>query len=204
MRGLAKSHSFAAKRTGVWLSEWSTVGHVSSLFLAQGQTHEASWPVGGVTPKNSEILFGNSSITTTGERPSAQGEEQLGQQMSDVLKRLHLKVAFGRKWRFQNVHFSQVAEAPRKVRGRGFSIMYSRKLRGRATVQSRKHAVVVFLHARKRKRTSIPFLNPRRPRGSDSLFKPLAEAIPSHAAQAPRKASRRKENLRFLFGRNWV
>ena len=44
--------------------------------------------------------------------------------MSDVLKPLHLKVVFGRKYRFQNVDFSQVAQAPRKVRGRGFSFMY--------------------------------------------------------------------------------
>ena len=110
--------------------------------------------------------------------------------MSDVLKPLHLKVVFGRKYRFRNVDFSQVAEAPRKVRGRGFSFMHSRRLRGRATIQSRKQQVIVFLHARKRKRTSIPFLNPRKRRGSDSLFKPLAEGT-FHAAQAPRKPLRK-------------
>ena len=108
--------------------------------------------------------------------------------MSDVLKPLHLKVVFGRKYRFQNVDFSQVAEAPRKVRGRGFSIMYSRKLRGRATIQTRKQEIAVFLHARKRKQTSIPFLNPRKRRGSDSLFKPLAEGT---FAQGPRNPSRK-------------
>ena len=117
-------------------------------------------------------------------------------QLSDVLKPLHLKVVFGRKYRFQNFDFSQVAEAPRKVRRRGFSIMYPRKLRGRATVQSRKHEIVVFLHARKRKLTSISFLNPRKRRGCDSLFKPLAEGT-FHAAQAPRKPLRRGFEIFF-------
>ena len=116
--------------------------------------------------------------------------------LSDVLKPLHLK---GRKYRLQHVDFSQVAEAPRKVRGRGFSFMYSRKLRGRATIQSRKKGIVVFLHARKRKRTSIPFLNPRKRRD--------AEAIPSSTLLRkepfmPRKL--RGRDLLFLFGRNWV
>ena len=106
---------------------------------------------------------------------------------SDVLP-LHLKV-FGRTYR-QHVDFSQVAEAPRKVRGRGFSFMYSRKLRGRATIQSRKQEIVVFLHARKRKRASISFLNPQKRRGSDSLFKPLGEGT-FHATEAPRKPSRK-------------
>ena len=111
-------------------------------------------------------------------------------ELSDVLQPLRLKVAFGRQYRFQNVDFSQVMEAPRKVRGRGFSFMCSRKLRGRAAIQSRKQEIVVFLHARKRNRTSIPFLNPRKRRGSDSLFKPLAEGT-FHATQAPRKPSRK-------------
>ena len=114
--------------------------------------------------------------------------------VSDVLKPLHLDVVFGRKYRFQNVDFSQVAEALRKVRGRGFSIMYSRKLRGRATIQSRKQEIVVFLHARKRKQTSISFLNPRKRRGSDSLFKPLAEGT-FHPAQGPRKPSQKGFNI---------
>ena len=69
--------------------------------------------------------------------------------VSDLLKPLHLKVVFGRNYRFQNVDFCQVAEAPRKVRGKGFSFMYSRKFRGRATFQSREQGIVVFLHARK-------------------------------------------------------
>ena len=120
----------------------------------------------------------------------SRARQTLAFQMSDVLKPLHLKVVFGRKYRFQNVGFSQVAEAPRKVRGRDFSIMYSRKLRGRATIQSRKQQIVVFLHARKRKQTSIPFLNPRKRRGSDSLFKPLAEGT-FHPAQGPRKPTRK-------------
>ena len=121
--------------------------------------------------------------------------------MSDVLKPLHWKVVFGRKYRFQNVDFSQVAEAPRKVRGRGFSIMYSRKLRGRATVQSRKQEIVVFPHARSENKLQSRFSI----RGSE------AEAIPSSNLLrkepfTPRKVrgSLRGRDLIFLFGRNWV
>ena len=111
--------------------------------------------------------------------------------MSDVLKRLHLKVVFGRKYRFQNVDFSQFAEAPRKVRGRGFSIMYSRKLRGRAMIQSRKQEIIVFLHARKRKKTSFnPVSQSAEATRKRFLFKPLAEGT-FHPAQGPRKPARK-------------
>ena len=48
--------------------------------------------------------------------------------------------------------------------------LYSQKLGARATIQSRKHEIVVFLHTRKRTQTSIPFLNLRQRRGSDSLL----------------------------------
>ena len=62
--------------------------------------------------------------------PGAQTVQQVDQ-VSDILKPLHLKVVCGRKCRFQSVDVCQGAEAPRKVRRMGFSfIMYSRKLRG--------------------------------------------------------------------------
>ena len=47
-----------------------------------------------------------------------------------------------------------------------------------------------LLSSRNPRRTSIPFLNPRKRRGSAFLFKPLAEGI-FYAAQAPRKTSRK-------------
>ena len=117
--------------------------------------------------------------------------------LSDVVKPLHLKEVFGRKYRFQHVDFCQVAEAPRKFRGRGFSFMYSRKLRGRATIQSRKQ-----FPARAEAKTNF---NPISQSAQD------AEAISSSILLRkepfmPRKlrGSLRGRDLIFLFGRNWV
>ena len=65
------------------------------------------------------------------------GEKQPGAHLSNVLKPLHLKVGFGRKYRFQHVDFPRSRKRRARFAEGGFSIMYSLKLRGRATIQSR-------------------------------------------------------------------
>ena len=109
-------------------------------------------------------------------------------QMSDVLKPLHLKVAFGRKYRFHNVDFPGRGSAAQRLR-KGFLIYVAEASRKgydsitearNASFPSRTEANTIF----------NPFLNTPKQRGSDSLFKPLAEGT-FHAAQAPRKPSRK-------------
>ena len=142
------------------------------------------WPYGKNDPNTVSVQkkrgpYGfPGSYSTSGCRLVAESPRP---ELSDVLK---LETSIRQEISFASVDFSQVAGAPRKVRGRGFSFMHSRKLRRRATIQSRKEEMVVFsLHAQKRKQTSLPFLNSRKRRRSDSL-KPLAEKERASSAKA--------------------